>query len=32
MPIISIELMKTVDDRKRCDTRCVAIRWSNSEE
>ena len=31
MPIISVEIMKTIDERERCDTRCVAMRWSNSE-
>ena len=31
MPIISVKIMKTVDERQRCDTRCVIIRWSNSE-
>ena len=31
MPIISIEIMKTIDERERCDTRCVVMRWSNSE-
>ena len=31
MPIISIEVMKTIDQRERCDTRCVVMRWGNSE-
>ena len=31
MPIISLELMKTIDERERCDTRCVATRWINSK-
>ena len=31
MPIISVELMKIIDERQRCDTRCVVMRWSNSE-
>ena len=29
MPIISTETMKTIDERGRCDTRCVVMRWSN---
>ena len=31
MPIISVEIMKTIDESKRCDTRCVVMRWSNIE-
>ena len=31
MPIISVEAMKITDERKRCDERCVVIRWSNSK-
>ena len=31
MPIIRVEIIKTIDERERCDTRCVAMRWSNSE-
>ena len=31
MLIISVEIMKTIDERERCDTRCVVMRWSNSE-
>ena len=31
MPIISAEIMKIIDQRERCDTRCVVMRWSNSE-
>ena len=31
MPIISVELMKIIDERQRCDTRCVVMRWSNRE-
>ena len=23
MPIISVEIMKTIDERKRCDTMCL---------
>ena len=30
MPMISIEIMKTIDGRERCDTTCVVMRWSNS--
>ena len=31
MPIISVEIIKIIDERERCDTRCVVIKWSNSE-
>ena len=31
MLIISVEIMKTIDERERCDTRCVVMRWSNGE-
>ena len=31
MPIISIEILKILDKREKCDTRCVVMRWSNSE-
>ena len=31
MPIISVEILKTIDERKRSDTRCVETRWNNSE-
>ena len=31
MPIISVEIIKTIDERERCDTRCVVMGWSNSE-
>ena len=31
IPIISVEIMKTIDERERCDTKCAAMRWSNSE-
>ena len=31
MPISGVEIMKTIDERERCDTRCDAMRWSNSE-
>ena len=30
MPIISVEIMKIIDEREKCDTRCVVMRWSNS--
>ena len=29
MPIISVEIVKTIDEREKCDTRCVVMRWSN---
>ena len=31
MSIISVEIIKTIDERKRCDTRCVVMRQSNSK-
>ena len=31
MSIISVEIMKIIDERERCDSRCVVMRWSNSE-
>ena len=31
MSIISIEGMKTIDERERCKTGCVVMRWSNSK-
>ena len=30
MPMISVDIIKTIDERERCDTSCVAIRWKNS--
>ena len=31
MLIINIEITKIVDEKERGDTRCAAMRWSNSE-
>ena len=31
MSIISAEVMKTIDEREKCDTRHIVMRWSNSE-
>ena len=31
MPIISVEVMKIIDDREKCHTRCTGMRLSNSE-
>ena len=31
MPIISVETMKIIDEKERCDTSCVVMRWSNTE-
>ena len=31
MPIISIEIMETIDERERGNTRCVVMRWSNNK-
>ena len=30
MSIISVEIMKTIDERERCDIWCVVMRWSNN--
>ena len=27
MPIIRVEMMKTIDERERCDTSCAVMRW-----
>ena len=32
MPIISVEVMKTIDGRERCETRCVVMRRTNNKE
>ena len=29
MPIISVEIMKIIDERERCDARWDVMRWSN---
>ena len=31
MPIISVKIMKAIDERERCNTTCVVMRWSNSK-
>ena len=31
MLIISIEVMKTIDETERCDAKYVVMRWGNSE-
>ena len=31
MPITGVEIMKTINERERCDTSCVVMRWSNSK-
>ena len=31
MPILSVDTMKIIDEREKCDTKCVIRRWSNSE-
>ena len=31
MPIISVEIMETIDERERCDSRCVVMISSNSK-
>ena len=32
MPIVSVEIMKIIDEREKWDTKCVVIRWNNSKE
>ena len=32
MSLISLEILKIIDERERYDTRCVVMRWSSSEE
>ena len=29
VPKISVDIMKGIDERERCDTTCVIMRWSN---
>ena len=31
MLIISVEIMKIIHEREKCDTKCFVMRWSNSE-
>ena len=31
MPIISVEIIKVINERERCDTKCAVMRWGNSE-
>ena len=31
MVVISVEIMKITDQKEKYDTRCVVMRWSNSE-
>ena len=31
MLIINVEIMKIIDEKERCDARCVGMRWSYSE-
>ena len=31
MPIINVEIMKTEEERERCDSSCVVMRSSNSK-
>ena len=31
MPIISVEVLKTINQRERCDTSCTVMRLSKSE-
>ena len=31
MSIISVEIMRTINEREKCDTRSIVIKWSNSE-
>ena len=31
MPIISVEIIKIIDEKERCDIRCTVMRWSKTE-
>ena len=31
MLIISVDIMEIIEERKRCDTKCVVMRWSDSQ-
>ena len=31
MLIISVEIIKIIDERKGCDRRCAVTRWGNNE-
>ena len=31
MPRISAEIMKIIDEREKCDTRCVVMKWGNGQ-
>ena len=31
MPIICVEIMKTIGEREKCDASCVVMGWRNSE-
>ena len=31
MPIISMEITKTIDERELYGAKCIVMRWSNSE-
>ena len=31
MAIMSVKIIKIIDERKMCDTSCVVIRWSKSK-
>ena len=31
MPIISVEILKIIDEREKCDTKCVEMTQSSSE-
>ena len=31
MAIIRVETMKIIDEREKCDTKYVVMRWSNSK-
>ena len=31
MPIISVEIMKAIDEREKCDKRCVCNEMNNSK-
>ena len=31
MPVISVEIMKTIDEKEGQDTSCAVMRWSNNK-
>ena len=31
MSIIGVEIMRIIDEREKCDTKCIVMGWANSE-